>query len=114
MRFPSDDRNESIALFEDEQWEKGKGTKKLIISLQANVSGRKRKQKRRRTISSLCNPSSASSNRILFGKKEPTTNSGTMQKKVQGGTPAAGKKGTLGEEGGGLLVGPCRHDPGNG
>lgn len=89
-------------LFEDEQWGKGKGTKKLIISLKANIRGRKRKQKRQ-TVSSLCNPSPASSNRILFWKKkknEPTTNNQLRHnaQKSTGGVPVATKKLTLGEE----------------
>lgn len=69
VRFSSHDGKGCTVFFENEQWGKGKGTQKLLISLKANVRGRKCKQKKA-DCKLLLLPHVAFSKRILFWEKE--------------------------------------------
>lgn len=90
MRFPSHDRNESIVLFEKEQWGKGKGTKKLIISVKANVRDRKRKQKRGRLGAPCVTPVLHLQIGFCSEKKNPRPAQARCTRSA-GGAPVAGR-----------------------
>lgn len=71
-------------MFENEPW--GNRTGKLVISLKANVRGRKCKQ-RKADYKLLAKPQFASSKTILlWKKKKKRINSDTMHKKRRGNT----------------------------
>lgn len=93
-------------MFENEPW--GNRTGKLVISLKANVRGRKCKQ-RKADYKLLAKPQFASSKTILLWKKKKKESTQTRCTRSAEETRGVGMKLTLGEEGGGPSVKPQRY-----